>query len=860
MAQDSPFSYLSNKLKLTFDRLFLSLVIKKLLNHMSKCPPRDRPYQIYLNLLVGTIFLGMQLPGSGDRAIAQTTPANKCQAIIPLSNQAEYSYGVQSYQSGSQPVVNPSPVTQILKLRSAKLDTSISLEDRNQITVAGIEDRDGNFALGTIAGSLNDSISKFNFSDDEAKLASLSAIRAWSKISANPSLIEIGQATKEAIVKDFPDKKATLDALGSSPENSATNLTLLSLKHTLVASGLTTTEAQTVTESLQGSETLTQTFTLIAEKLPQKSQAIDRVQKIWKTDLDNIRQGVPISVVKGDTLAFDFRVHNPSQGSIAYAIPSIESLQSSGLSGPGTVQEIKYQFLNLDNTKTAEKSTTPNQKIVVPAQGTMMLKVLVKVGEISSSGGSIKVKVSECNGAFAEQTIVSSPPISRLTDPSGQITSCTGGELADYNGFNVGLYEPDPTDPTGGIRGTTPLTGTEFPDIPNNQRPKGIFPNIENSNPFFLTNSDRGRYSFLLDKSKGQLSEGQIYILVVNPPANSEYGQRRIRLTIGKTTTRSDGAEIVSYTATSLDGLPISLLLNSGQNVPQGNSQSEGQFGSFVRQGEILVEDADSQGLTIAAIALSTSVCEADDIQITKTGDRAAAEPGDTVIYRLSIKNLTDSEIRNLQVTDILPLGFRLVPDSIKAETGLVNVPVTAKTNGSQITFEVPNTRLQAKGVLNIAYAATLTPDAIRGNGENIANVNGQRADNSLPVKDGPAIHKLRIRPGILTDTGTIIGRVFVDKNFDGEQQPGEPGVPNAVVFMDDGNRIVTDPNGLFSVANVQPGYRTGVLDFTSLQGYTLAPNLYFSERNSQSRLVHLEPGGLVRMNFAVTPVAKEEK
>jgi hypothetical protein len=116
----------------------------------------------------------------------------------------------------------------------------------------------------------------------------------------------------------------------------------------------------------------------------------------------------------------------------------------------------------------------------------------------------------------------------------------------------------------------------------------------------------------------------------------------------------------------------------------------------------------------------------------------------------------------------------------------------------------------------------------------------------------------LRIQPGILSDCGTLVGRVFVDKNFDGEQQPGEPGVPNAVIFMDDGNRITTDANGLFSLANVIAGDRTGTLDLTSLPGYSLAPNLYFIERNSQSRLVHLEPGGLVRMNFAVTPAHRE--
>jgi SdrD B-like domain len=161
---------------------------------------------------------------------------------------------------------------------------------------------------------------------------------------------------------------------------------------------------------------------------------------------------------------------------------------------------------------------------------------------------------------------------------------------------------------------------------------------------------------------------------------------------------------------------------------------------------------------------------------------------------------------------------------------------------------------------LNIAYAAQLTPDAIRGTGQNIASVFGQRSDNLRRVQDGPAVHKLRVRSGLLSDCGTIVGRVFVDQNFDGEQQPGEPGVANAVIILDDGNRVTTDKDGLYSVANVIAGQRTGVLDATSVRGYTLAPNKVVRERNSQSRLVNLAPGGLVRMNFAVTPAAQEEK
>ena len=99
---------------------------------------------------------------------------------------------------------------------------------------------------------------------------------------------------------------------------------------------------------------------------------------------------------------------------------------------------------------------------------------------------------------------------------------------------------------------------------------------------------------------------------------------------------------------------------------------------------------------------------------------------------------------------------------------------------------------------------------------------------------------------------------MFVDRNFDGLQQPGEPGVPNAVIFMSGGNQVVTDPDGLFSLANVINGVHVGTLDLASLPGYTLAPNLFWLGDNSPSRLVRLEPGGLARMNFAVTPAFGE--
>ncbi|HEY9734770.1 MAG TPA: hypothetical protein V6D06_00760 [Trichocoleus sp.] len=234
-------------------------------------------------------------------------------------------------------------------------------------------------------------------------------------------------------------------------------------------------------------------------------------------------------------------------------------------------------------------------------------------------------------------------------------------------------------------------------------------------------------------------------------------------------------------------------------------------------------------------------------LRIIKTADRQAAEPGDVVVYRLLVENIGTVSATDVVVTDQLPLGLSYVENSVQASP-LAPVSVSAAGRTLQLNFA----SLAPQQPLTIAYAALLTPDAIRGNGRNVAQVG---ATGLAGVSDA---YQLAIRPGILSDCGTIIGRVFVDKNFDGEQQRGEPGVPNAVLFLDNGNRVVTDPDGLFSVQNAVSGNRVGTLDLSSLPGYTLAPNLYRISDNSQSRLVRLSPGGLARMNFAVTPTFGE--
>ncbi|MBF2063680.1 MAG: DUF11 domain-containing protein [Calothrix sp. C42_A2020_038] len=420
-----------------------------------------------------------------------------------------------------------------------------------------------------------------------------------------------------------------------------------------------------------------------------------------------------------------------------------------------------------------------------------------------------------------------------LVDPFGQIRGCGGEILPDYTGFGVSLYEAG-TDDT--LRALVPLTqtgpGTNFTGLP---------PNIQNNNPYFLANDQpKGSFNFLLNRTNGQLDIGRRYILVINPPTGArQYSQRQIRIVI---TARNDIAKTVSYTATALDGKGIS---------------QDGDPSSFSTT--VPIQDAATTGLILSTISLlDRPICVgvAQPLQIIKTADRAAAEPGDTVIYRLLVKNLNTVSAKQVSISDVLPVGFGYVNKSARAELNGRLLSVDAVTNGYNVIFNLSES-IPPESSVTVAYAVKLTSDALRGSGENVASVSARRDDNNALLRDGPSRYRLRIRSGIISDCGTLIGRVFYDKNLDGEQQAGEPGIPNAVVILDDGNRITTDVNGLFSVANVISGSRTGVLDLTSVPGYDIARNRKFKERRSQSRLVRLEPGGLARMNFGVVPIQK---
>ncbi|HEY9649345.1 MAG TPA: hypothetical protein V6C95_01690, partial [Coleofasciculaceae cyanobacterium] len=780
--------------------------------NLRRTPHSIFPVYRYLRLLTAAAVLG-GIWQSPTLALEQGKTQLQCltysETGSTIQNQVSLTY------TNLINTVNPTPMA----VFSNQIGSTIIREGVLDVASAGIKNSQGNlvFSLGIIADALKGELVKLGLSESEASQSSLAAVRAFATLPTDATSGQAIATVKKALSEAVPEKAAVISESTTLDSNLKLTLTGFAVP-TLQALGFTSTEVKTATQAVTAviaavptqdtlSETAQKATQAVIDAVPAKTTIFTQARDGLSKELETVRTSTKSSFQAGDVLYYEFTLSNTGTAPVKFPVPDANTIQQTGIIGPATVTGVKYEAIATNTSEADNQSNAPSSEVTILPNSQGKLTVEVKLSSIPKTVTAVTVGLgSGCSGTVAEESIALLPPINEpLTDPFGRVTGCAGEILSDYRGFTVGVYEPDPNDPTGEIRGTIPLTTTELPDDPGNSIPKGLEPNTQNSNPFYLTNSDQGRYNFLLDPARGQLDQGRTYILVINPPPNSIYSQRRIRMVIGERQ-----GSIVNYTASSLDGRPISATDNR-----------------TAVNGTIEVNNAEQVGLNLAVLNLKTTICQAQEIQITKTGDRAAAEPGDTVIYRLAIRNLASADERNIVVTDTLPLGFKFLPESVRGELQGQEIAVTTSENERTITFTT-TASIPSSKVLNIVYAAQLTPDAVRGSGQNTAIVNAQRTDNNYAVKDGPAIHRLRIRSGIVSDCGTIIGRVFVDKNFDGEQQPGEPGVPNAAIFMEDGNRIVTDANGLFSLANVLPGTHTGSLDLSSLPGYTIAPNLYF--------------------------------
>jgi uncharacterized repeat protein (TIGR01451 family) len=203
-----------------------------------------------------------------------------------------------------------------------------------------------------------------------------------------------------------------------------------------------------------------------------------------------------------------------------------------------------------------------------------------------------------------------------------------------------------------------------------------------------------------------------------------------------------------------------------------------------------------------AAHATATVVAfAATDLHIVKTAGVLDASIGDAIPYSIALTNVGPATLRGIIVHDRMPEGLNF---SSTGSTGTDSVTHL----GRDLTFYL-KAPLASGGTFTLHYAAVVATPAAGAPLENRAVA---LAEDGL-VQSDTAVVVVTQRKTFAMRERTMIGKVWLDRNNDGIQEPGEEGVAGVQVWDANGEVVTTDKEGRYSFHNVSTGAHALRLD-----------------------------------------------
>jgi len=234
-------------------------------------------------------------------------------------------------------------------------------------------------------------------------------------------------------------------------------------------------------------------------------------------------------------------------------------------------------------------------------------------------------------------------------------------------------------------------------------------------------------------------------------------------------------------------------------------------------------------------------------LALRKTSSTQVAVAGDVIQYRIEVANRDAGRASGaVTVTDILPAGLRLRPDTVRADGVRVDAAVAA--NGREFSVALP-VLAPSKSVL-LTYLAEVLGSAEPGNLLNRATAIDNRGTASNVAEAAVTIKRDQ-----LGDRMTIIGRIA-----DGGcgVDPGKAkGVAGVRVMLQDGSYTVTDEDGRYHFEGVRPGLHVVQIDPSTLPRDREAVDCARSTDSAGSaisRFVEGRGGSLKRADFRAGP------
>ena len=248
--------------------------------------------------------------------------------------------------------------------------------------------------------------------------------------------------------------------------------------------------------------------------------------------------------------------------------------------------------------------------------------------------------------------------------------------------------------------------------------------------------------------------------------------------------------------------------------------------------------------------ATTTAIIDDNPVlQVTKEGDVKTASLGDYVNYTINIKNDGATTAYDVQLKDALPRGFDYVGSSVfidKAQT------TEFKSDGKYQILSLGH--MIAGQTKKITYRVLIGSSALGGDGINRATAIAKSEQNQNLVSR-EAQWKVEVDRGVMNTDGIIVGKVYHDINRDGiqQKQDGELGVAGVRIYMENGNFVVTDPEGKYNFYGISAKTHVLKVDRTTIPNATeLVTQSNRNAGDAGSRFVDLKYGELHRADFGI--------
>jgi uncharacterized repeat protein (TIGR01451 family) len=277
----------------------------------------------------------------------------------------------------------------------------------------------------------------------------------------------------------------------------------------------------------------------------------------------------------------------------------------------------------------------------------------------------------------------------------------------------------------------------------------------------------------------------------------------------------------------------------SCQPVASGNPPSLGSPATYFLSVDIAAGDPDLINNHIAIDPLPGPA------GLSKTANVASIRRGERVAYVIEADNVPFNPAR---IVDVMPPGFTFVAGSATVN----GVAATPAVNGRNLTFD--GIVLPPGATIRVELTLASTAAVATGPNVNVA----QLIDPATGETAAVAKATVTVEAEHVFDCGDVVGKVFDDKDRNGYQDEGEPGLPGVRLATVNGLLITTDKHGRFHVPCADiPDQDIGSNFVMKLDTRTLPTGYRLTTENPRD--VRLTRGKVTKLNFgaAITRVVR---